>query len=361
MILISTVFLGSIHFRVSLLVQNIATIFALQACLLILFGPKIIQMWRHRNERSQSSNLSQTIDDPLCSPSVCTPEDQRRYELALKQYGFLSTGNQATPPTSRRRKSLAVIGRQSCIERQTLHFQERTLKGPVAYNCTTGTLNGPDNNLNCKTPVRRLGSQGVISLHSENALSMQRHLGQGSQEDEDYAVPVLNETNQWFQRAMRQWRPMRTVIVVSLNLVILADVSSYSLSSLFHGNALLAPTLKHCNTYLLTFCTRLRFVRMSRPRSRRASTAVSHQSPRKGTTTCASTVSNKSRCCSSSIARRHAISGSKCSRRQQTKCGVTTATTTSSPVQQVVVVGHCRVHSLRKCTRTCIGTISDRI
>lgn len=242
------------------MVQNIATVFALQACLLILFGPKIFQMWRHRTENSQSSDLSQTTDDPFCSSNFCTREEQRRYELALKQYGFLSTGKQATPPTSRRRKNLTVIGRQSSIERQTLYFQEPTLKGPVAYNCTTGTLNGPDNNLNNKTPVRRLGSQGVISLHSENTLSMQRHLSQGSQQDEDYAIPVLNETNLWFQRAMRQWRPMRAVVVVSLNLVILTDVGPFPFSSLFHGNALQARTLKHCSTYLLTFCTHLFFL-----------------------------------------------------------------------------------------------------
>lgn len=350
------------------MVQNIATVFALQACLLILFGPKIFQMWRLRTERSQSSNPSQAIDDPFCSPSFCTREEQRRYELTLKQYGFLSAGKQATPPTSRRRKNSTVNERQSSTERQTLFFQEPTLKGPVAYNCTTGTLNGPDNNQNNKALVRQLGSQGVVSLHSENALSLQRHLGQGSQEDEDYAIPVLNETHQWLQRAMRQWRPMRVVVVVPLSLVILADVSLFSFSSLFHGNALQALTLKHCNISLLTFYTCLRFFRMSRPRSRCASTIMSPQSPKQVTTTCASTVLSKSRCCSSSKARRHEISGSRRSGRQPTKCGVATTTTTSSSLVQqvvmvvvvVVVVGHCHVCSWRKCARTCISVISDR-
>ncbi|KAF9374099.1 hypothetical protein CPC16_001491 [Podila verticillata] len=250
-ILIPTIFLDSTHFRISLMAQNVLTVFALQACLLILFGPKIVQMWRHRTERSQSSDLSQTIDDP-CSPSFCTLEEQRRYELALKQYGFLSAGKQATPPTSRRRKSSAAIGWQSSIERKTLYFQEPTLKGPVAYNCTTGTLNGPDNNLNNKTPVRQLGSQGVINLHSENTLSMQRHLGQGSQEDEDDAIPVLNETNLWFQRIMRQWRPMRVVVVVSLNLVILADDVKATIEMCLYSRV--TPVTEEGHYYLRIHC-----------------------------------------------------------------------------------------------------------
>lgn len=77
---------------------------------------------------------------------------------------------------------------------------------------------------------QRAGSQGLISLSSEGSTSVPGNFGPGTEDndnDNNDAIPVLNETDWWFLRAMRQWRPMRVVVVVSLNLVILADVSSF--------------------------------------------------------------------------------------------------------------------------------------
>lgn len=200
------------------MVQNIATLFALQACLLILFVPKIFQMWKLHIKKSESAEPSQSNSgDHSSIPSYCTQEEQRRYELAMSQYGFLCSSKQGEQTAARSRRIAAVMGRKPSIERQILIFLEPALKGPTAYTCTTGTLNGPDsilNNLDNEAQVR----------HSDDT-SIQRRLSLETEGDEDAAIPVLNETHWWLLRAMRQWRPMRVVVVVSLNLVILADVS----------------------------------------------------------------------------------------------------------------------------------------
>ncbi|KAG0092302.1 hypothetical protein BGZ93_004008 [Podila epicladia] len=255
-IFIPTVFLDDLHFRVSLMVQNIATLFALQACLLILFGPKIFQMWRLHIEKSQSLKLSQSNSgDPSSSPSNCTPEEQRRYELAMSQYGFLCSGKQGAQPAPRRRRTTAVMGRKPSMERQILFFMEPTLKGPAAYTCMTGTLNGPDSNLNHLSNETQMGqrseSQGLTSVHSDD-MSMQRKLSLETEDSDDDAIPVLNETHWWFLRALRQWRPMRVVVAASLNLVILADDTKATVETCLYSSVM--PVTNAGHYYMRIHC-----------------------------------------------------------------------------------------------------------
>ncbi|KAG0339330.1 hypothetical protein BG000_002352 [Podila horticola] len=181
--------------------------------------------------------------DPSHTSDFSTQEEQHRYELAMRQYGFLSAGRQGAQPEPRRRKTTAVMGRQSSMERQICFSMEPTLKGPAAYTCTTGTLNGPDrnpSNLHNEASVRqRAGSQGLISLSSEGSTSVPGNFGPGTEDndnDNNDAIPVLNETHWWFLRAMRQWRPMRVVVVVSLNLVILADDAKATLETCLYSS-----------------------------------------------------------------------------------------------------------------------------
>ncbi|KAF9404006.1 Gamma-aminobutyric acid type B receptor subunit 1, partial [Podila epigama] len=300
MIFIPTTFLNTIHFRVALIVQDVVTLFTLKATLLILFGPKVVHMWilRHDRIQEQRENALSSLDNNMFTSSdssdnnnrrnsssnsisdinngqmqLNSRDDDRRMEMTMRKFGFLSAGK-GSEGGSRRRKNVEALRRQSSADHQTLYFPEPAEKGPVSFPFATGSLHGPDlrhRTTQAGQSERRSGESqagaggggggGGVSLWSEETAPVQQFLGESQMDDEgedNNAIPVLFETDSWFKRLTQQWRPMQVVVVASLSMVILSDNVNPTVETCLYNSV--EPVSQDGHFYIRIHCAGLRKV-----------------------------------------------------------------------------------------------------
>ncbi|KAG0347411.1 hypothetical protein BG004_007772 [Podila humilis] len=245
-IYVTSSFVETLHFRVTLMVENIVTFFSVTASMLILFGPKLVYMWRLHKARSVSRD-GKSLESPLSHTSSSEPstqEEQRKIEKMMRRHGFYSTGRR---PVVRRRKGASQpILPQSSIDPQVFFMMEPTPQGPIPYQSITGSLDGPYIQTNEGDHDMAVTAGPARTLRSESQDLNVNYLEQLNDNDDDDGddddagtdrpIPVLMESKSWFKSALRQWRPMRVVAVPNLSMVIMSDdVKTRITTCLYHS------------------------------------------------------------------------------------------------------------------------------